>query len=347
MARPALPEAFAFAKIVYRLTTEPRGWRVDQLQGELGIEDRTYRKYRKALQDHFEPFQENGKSRVVDEKDEAGNHWLRLRASGAEKEQDVLGRAAALIMAKETLRFLGGTSAGKAAEELGARLAKSTGPRPELRRLAERMPGLIHVVPDAPKRAAVKPEVLDSLLSALVEAKSVVFSYREFKGTPEKLVEASPHWLAVWRSGLYLVAQPKGELEARLYAVERITKAEKGKRKAARATRKPGEFFAGAFGIFLERERRGRIVELLFADDKYLKRYVSERVWHATQKISEEPDGRLRLKFRVESLEEVAPWIRSFGAAVEVVSPKDDLSKHGLGAATARRRRSAKSTNKP
>ena len=342
MARPALPEAFAFAKIVHRLTTDPRGWQVEKLTAELGIEERTYRKYRKALQDHFEPFQENGKSRVVDEKDEDGRRWLRLRASGAEKERDVLGRAAALIMAKETLRFLGGTSAGKAAEELGARLAKSMGARPELRRLVDRMPELIHVVPDAPKLAAVKPDVLDPLLSALVESKTVAFSYGEFKGTPEKLVEASPHWLAVWRSGLYLVAQPKGEPEARLYAVERISKAEKGKRKAVRATRKPEEFFAGAFGIFLERERRGRIVELLFADDKYLKRYVSERVWHATQKISEEPDGRLRLKFRVESLEEVAPWIRSFGDAVEVVSPKEDLSKYGLGAATARRRRPSK-----
>lgn len=68
------------AMIVLRLVQNPRGWRVDDLCAELEIAPRTYRKYRRTLQDQFRPFFQNGTSRVQ-EVLEPGGRYLRLVAA--------------------------------------------------------------------------------------------------------------------------------------------------------------------------------------------------------------------------------------------------------------------------
>lgn len=66
--------------IVYRLLDEPEGLSVVALQQELGIADRTYRKYRAFLQYEFEPFQSpDGGSRLV-ETGRGEERWLVLRS---------------------------------------------------------------------------------------------------------------------------------------------------------------------------------------------------------------------------------------------------------------------------
>lgn len=52
MSRPDHPIALNLARVVHRLLIDPRGWRVDRMMSELGIQPRTYRKYRAMLQDH-------------------------------------------------------------------------------------------------------------------------------------------------------------------------------------------------------------------------------------------------------------------------------------------------------
>src|SRR5579872_2998547 len=64
VGRPDDPFSLNLARIVFRLMTSPRGWDVRGLKRELRISDRTYRKYRKTLQDRFVPLF-NGKGQTL------------------------------------------------------------------------------------------------------------------------------------------------------------------------------------------------------------------------------------------------------------------------------------------
>lgn len=76
---PNQPLNLNIARIVHRLITYPRGWRVSQLQQELGIAPRTYRKYRQLLQEDFRPFLRRDGTSMVVEVEDGDERYLRLR----------------------------------------------------------------------------------------------------------------------------------------------------------------------------------------------------------------------------------------------------------------------------
>lgn len=62
-------------------------------------------------------------------------------------------------------------------------------------------------------------------------------------------------------------------------------------------------------------------VELKFSPN--VTRRVKESVWHPSQTITDLPDGSCLLKLCIGSLMEITPWIRGWGADVEVISPEE------------------------
>ena len=64
-------------------------------------------------------------------------------------------------------------------------------------------------------------------------------------------------------------------------------------------------------------------VKLRFANTYRVKKYLMERTWHQSQHFEELEDGRLMMSFKVQSMNQVWPWIRSFGEEVEVLAPLD------------------------
>jgi proteasome accessory factor B len=49
--------------------------------------------------------------------------------------------------------------------------------------------------------------------------------------------------------------------------------------------------------------------------------YIRERLWHATQRLRDLPDGRLELTLQVADTHEVRRWILGWGAQAEVLQP--------------------------
>jgi predicted DNA-binding transcriptional regulator YafY len=49
--------------------------------------------------------------------------------------------------------------------------------------------------------------------------------------------------------------------------------------------------------------------------------YATERVWHVSQKVSEQEDGSVVLQFSVADLSEVKRWLIGWGAGAEVLEP--------------------------
>jgi hypothetical protein len=131
-----------------------------------------------------------------------------------------------------------------------------------------------------------------------------------------------PLTLMVWRSALYVVVRFKGNRNPYYMAIDRMREVERtGEtfRYPAAADYSPAQLVDGAFGIYREPGARPRQVELIFANERWLKMYVRERHWHPTQKFEDLPDGRLRMTFTATSMADIRTWIRGFGADVEVV----------------------------
>ena len=64
-------------------------------------------------------------------------------------------------------------------------------------------------------------------------------------------------------------------------------------------------------------------------------RWVGEKIWHESQKITKLPDGGLEMTFRVAGLDEIRRWILSFGPEGVVLEPeklkemvRQDLSRN-------------------
>ncbi|MBU1207397.1 MAG: WYL domain-containing protein [Proteobacteria bacterium] len=51
-------------------------------------------------------------------------------------------------------------------------------------------------------------------------------------------------------------------------------------------------------------------------------RWVSEKIWHESQKVTRLPDGGLEVAFRAAGLDEIKRWVLSFGPEAQVLAPE-------------------------
>ena len=329
MTRPDQPIALNLARIVHRLMVEPRGWRIDLLKSELGIADRTYRKYRGLLQDHFEVLLAPGGQWTIDEVSDGEARYLRVRGQGnaVEERSGFLGRAAGYWLARKLFAFSGDSELRDAVEGNWAEFVAGIKDKPfylaHLLRHADRM---LHFVADAPKDYTHHESTISNLLRALFYGRKIQVDYRPYPEQDSKSFLLLPLTLVLWRGGLYLVASFNEEGRPYLFALERLEHVELTPsrfRYPSEARYHPEEYFSGSFGIFQSEGQEAQDIELRFAAKPWLHRYIKERTWHPSQVVSTDPQGHLLLQMSVEGFEELLPWIRSFGTDVEVLGPKE------------------------
>jgi predicted DNA-binding transcriptional regulator YafY len=82
----------------------------------------------------------------------------------------------------------------------------------------------------------------------------------------------------------------------------------------------PQRLLASAWGV-IWRDEGAIEVTLRFAPA--VVRRVKESVWHFSQRLEDVPDGSCLFTVRVGSTLEMKPWIRQWGAAVEVLAPAE------------------------
>jgi predicted DNA-binding transcriptional regulator YafY len=80
----------------------------------------------------------------------------------------------------------------------------------------------------------------------------------------------------------------------------------------------PQRLLASAWGV-IWRDEVEIEVTLRFAPT--VVRRVKESTWHLSQRIEDLPDGSCLFMVKVGSTQEIKPWVRGWGAAVEVLAP--------------------------
>jgi proteasome accessory factor B len=78
-------------------------------------------------------------------------------------------------------------------------------------------------------------------------------------------------------------------------------------------------YLADSWGIM----RGTGLTEVVLQFNSEVAALVRERTWHPSQMIDELADGGLLFTVRVSDPREMRPWIRSWGAEVEVLEPTE------------------------
>lgn len=79
----------------------------------------------------------------------------------------------------------------------------------------------------------------------------------------------------------------------------------------------PQAYLASSWGIMSGEE----VTEVVLRFTASARPFVAERHWHPSQQLTLTPEGGCTLTLQVSEPREMQPWIRSWGAQVEVIAP--------------------------
>ncbi len=75
----------------------------------------------------------------------------------------------------------------------------------------------------------------------------------------------------------------------------------------------------GSLGVFSSSGTH----EVRIRFDKFAAQLVKERIWHSSQQIQELTGGEIEFRMTLSSLNEIEPWVLSWGAHAYVLAPKE------------------------
>ncbi len=326
-----------FVQILLALQEHPQGILISNLKDILEISDRTYRNYRHDLRTMGALNDEHG-PRIIEE---AGHLRLRPRVR---TEQDT-ARQVALFWALQQLAVLRAvaqegplTTTRDALIGMLIQSGQTTQDRAQLCELLERADRMFILSPDAPKRYdSTAQERILTLSRAIIERQRVRMTYQSASSEREISGKFTPLSLVLYRDAIYLMASRELRVtrtdQVFTYAVDRISALSALTTEVfeypSQACYDPRTARDGAhFGIFQRHTEAAPIrVVLEFASVPELVVFLRERTWYTHQQLEALPDGGLRMVFTVKDMDQVWPWIRSFGDDVRLIEPSGPLPR--------------------
>jgi predicted DNA-binding transcriptional regulator YafY len=208
------------------------------------------------------------------------------------------------------------------------------------RSLDERNPNVIAALrrlattlPDFPsqhlKRAAERVEayrlnpaqaaVLETIAEGWGSGRKVKIDYRSPRSGELRQRVIAPYALEPMASGIYIICHDEWAGDIRTFKLRRL----EGAQLLEEVYTIPPDFdaeahLASSWGI-MSGENLSEVVLRFTAS---ARPFVEERRWHPSQEIQVDSDGGCLLVLQVSEPLEMQPWIRSWGAQVEVLAPE-------------------------
>jgi len=186
----------------------------------------------------------------------------------------------------------------------------------------------VSFAPNAP--SCTDPEVLETLSRALAQNRTVRFRYRSLRRGDKRDFTVDPYVLRRARGAWYLVGRDHGSGYVPMFNVSRIEEVKLTERTFDyRATGfDPKEYFKSTFAVYETARNYSVAVEF----SGVAAQLVREREWHPSQKLTDLPDGRLRFEVEVNHLDDIWPWVLSWGCEAKVMAPPELVelvARHG------------------
>ncbi len=172
----------------------------------------------------------------------------------------------------------------------------------------------------SPPASVVKRRQFEILQHAAAAEKQVQIKYYSPHSNTESERSVDPYTIRNQHGTWYLIGFCHLRNEFRIFALNRILTIE--------CTDidfyKPGSFsverfLENSFGIYLD----PKIYHVKLKFPAYEARWIRERQWHKSQKMTTTEDGSLILEMDVKGLEDVKRWVLQYGAEVEVLEPAE------------------------
>jgi proteasome accessory factor B len=156
-------------------------------------------------------------------------------------------------------------------------------------------------------------DVVNDVFTALLHEQRVTLT--RSKGAP---VKVDPYTLVLYKKGLYLVGWSHEHNMVRSYGLDLVLDVERhpGEPFAYPADFDPASHLDGPFGMI-----RGPAERVVVRFDPAVRRVVTRRTWHRTQRFRE-VDGKIEMTLDPHGWEEMVSWVLGFGQKAEVVEPK-------------------------
>ncbi|MFZ1730813.1 MAG: WYL domain-containing protein [Bacteroidota bacterium] len=173
-----------------------------------------------------------------------------------------------------------------------------------------------------------KADILRTLFTGILRRQVCRVQYRK------KRYALHPYSLLLHNGGLYVIGRVPQYTNYIYLALPRFTKAELTEEVFERDPEYSlKEVLKDSFGIWYEAP-----VDVRIRFDAAVRGSIEHRVWHASQKLTEETDGTLTLSMRIGPSRELIAWILRWGEFAEVLEPaslRKDVAQ--IGKAIARR----------
>ncbi|MHB0924045.1 MAG: helix-turn-helix transcriptional regulator [Bellilinea sp.] len=164
--------------------------------------------------------------------------------------------------------------------------------------------------------------ILETLTYAWAESRKVAIWYRKDETDPIRKFSFSPYYIepsAIGRSA-YVIGLREPPNEMRTFKIERIYRAELlSEPFTIPEDFDPGKLLSNAWGIWFTDEKP---IEVVLKFGRRVAQRVGETRWHRTEQVTELEDGGLLWRALIAEPQEMMPWIRGWGADVEVLEPE-------------------------
>lgn len=296
-------------KVLHALESSRHGASIDGLADELAVTTRTIRRDLAALQEAGFP--------LYDERDDDGR--VRWRLDGAVlkglEAGFTLAELCALYLSRNLLEAVAGTPFQRDLTNAFARLEKMLSPR--MRQFLDRLPSVLVAKP-GPRAAGSEssPDIVGRLLEGTLHFRVATMRYHSVSSARVKDYLIHPYRLVFAQGGLYLLAYVPEYKDIRTFAVDRIKAVSLEKQSFTPKERIGTEVFANSLGVNTGEPER---VEIEF--EPRVAPFVRARVWHPSQQVRDENNGRIVLSLDVCHDWALRNWILGWGPFARVVSP--------------------------
>jgi len=219
----------------------------------------------------------------------------------------------ALLIAREAMAQYEGTPFQLPIE---AALRKLTGPIDSMGSAPAGVSDLVSFRPFAPEKA---DEVLFGTLTEAAKTRRVIgFSYRKVGAAEAETRLVQPYHLACIENHWYLLGFDVKRKAIRTFALPRIRELHVTDESfLVPENFDPAEYMRGSFSAYKGDEDYEVVIDF----DAWGSDVIRGRQWHASQQITELPDGTIRFQMRLDSIEEAQRWVLGWGVHATVVRP--------------------------
>jgi len=172
--------------------------------------------------------------------------------------------------------------------------------------------------------------VLEQVTRAWVERRLVRLWYRSPRSGELRQRDLAPYFLEISGSAYscYVIGYDHWAQEMRTFKLDRLERAQMlDQSYEIPPDFDANEFLSDSWGIM----RGERLCEVVLQFSPDVSALVRERTWHPSQNIDELVNGGLLFTVYISDPREMRPWIRSWGAGVEVLAPADlraEMTEH-------------------